>query len=304
MGEHAVVHGKPALIAAINRRLAVTVTDSERLQIDVSDTRAGDFIRYALEQVRLANRLDQLPPLAIRVTSQFPFGYHLGSSAALAVATVGAVTYFIKQLWNPVAINQTAYGVEKKQHGNPSGGDNTTCTFGGFLWFRKELDFLRSIWQLPLTIPAGLNNFYLVDTGKPEETTGEMVAYVQQRLVQAPRRMAQCLDRNERATRAVATALKTGDGSALQSAIQEGEASLETMGVVSPYARRLIRGIAANGGTAKILGGGGRKKGVGYLLCYVTDAGQLARWCSREKLALQPVQLGGEGVRLETGKHG
>ncbi|MBI3559700.1 hypothetical protein HY087_01050, partial [Candidatus Gottesmanbacteria bacterium] len=184
MGEHAVVHGKPALLAAINLRLRVTV---ETLSLSSPRTRGSsenfliesdepsDYIRHAIDVVKREYKLALLPPMKITVTSDIPSGYHLGSSAAIAVGTVSALTYFLKKVWNPSAINQIAYEIEKKMHGNPSGGDNTTVTIGGFIWFRKELEFLKSIWQLPFKLPKNLDHFFLINTGRPKETTGEMV---------------------------------------------------------------------------------------------------------------------------------
>lgn len=302
MGEHAVVHGMPALLAAIHLRLSVTVRTADMLRINTESPVLREYMLYAVEQVRVSQKQDTIPPMELSVSSAIPFGYHLGSSAALAVATVGAVLYFIKQLWNPAVINQIAFDVEKKQHGNPSGGDNTICTLGGFVWYRKELDYLKSIWQLPLHMPAELNNFYLIDLGKPSETTGEMVALVQRRVEAFPVRMKTLFLQNEQATRNVAHALKSADEVRLMRAIQQGEKTLEGMGVVSRYAATVIRDIERCGGAAKILGGGGKKKQVGFLLGYHPDKAVLTACCKRHQVTMQPVALGGDGVRLETGK--
>ena len=46
------------------------------------------------------------------------------------------------------------------------------------MWYRKELEFLRSIFQLPFHLDKTLNNFYLINTGKPKESTKEMIEIV------------------------------------------------------------------------------------------------------------------------------
>jgi len=51
----------------------------------------------------------------------------------------------------------------------------------------------------------------------------------------------------------------------------------------------IIRSIEKAGGAAKILGGGGRKEGIGYLLCYSHNPPK----------GSIPIVLGEEGVRLE-----
>jgi len=279
MGEHAVVYGKPALLAAINRRLTVTVTDG--------DSNTNGYVADILGIVQ--KHFGTTRAVHITIDSDIPAGYHLGSSAAVAVGVIGAVSYFLKKIWNPTLINQLAYEAEKLQHGNPSGADNTAVTFGGLIWYRKELEFLKNIWQLPLNLPAALNHFSLIDTGRPKENTGEMVAYVRQQFTIRASQFEKLFDENEEQTKRTTVALKEGDEKALIDAIQKGEQTLEGMGVVSKKVIPLIRSIEKAGGAAKILGGGGRADGVGYLLCY----------SHRSPAGSIPILLGEEGVRLE-----
>jgi mevalonate kinase len=119
--------------------------------------------------------------------------------------------YYFKKIWNPIRINELAYEIEKKQHGNPSGGDNTAVTMGGFIWFRKELEFLKSIWQLPFKPHPSVNHFFLINTGRPKETTGEMVAYVRSQFTVHSSQFEKLFNENEKQVKRVTTALKEGD---------------------------------------------------------------------------------------------
>lgn len=297
MGDHAVVHGKPAMVSAINKRLRVHIEDAQKFDL-VGDA-ADSYVEAIVSLICREFHLDENPPVRISIQSDIPMGYHLGTSAAVAVATIGALIYYIKKLWNPQAINQLAYEAEKLKHGTPSGVDNTTVTMGGFVWYRKELEFLKSIWQLPFHPHADIAPFYLLDTGKPAEDTGMMVAYVKNRLQMHPQKMRRIFDTNEQQTKRVATALKDGDQGMLIDAIQQGEKTLEQMGVVSLYAKRFIREIEQLGGAAKILGGGGRTHGVGYLLCYHPTPQTLVSFGAKVKREIFPIVLGEEGIRLE-----
>lgn len=304
MGEHAVVHGKPALIAAINRRLTVTIEENTSPGKDVPlltivCSEPDSYIRYAITYVLTQLHASFSSPVTVTIRSAIPAGYHLGSSAAIAVGVSGAVSYYVSGVWNPIRINELAYEIEKKQHGNPSGGDNTTVTMGGFIWFRKELDFLKSIWQFPLTLTKEFENFYLADSGKPEETTGEMIASVSAKVAENPKKMEWVFSQNEAQTRAIATALKHGQEHGVFDAIQKGEHTLEEMGVVSASVRSFIRKVEKSGGAAKILGGGGKKKGVGFVLCYHKDATKLKELGDAAGYQILPVTLGADGVRLE-----
>jgi len=279
MGEHAVVYGKPAFLAAVNLRMRVTVVEGTG---KIISSEPIDHARYAV--TFLLNQLKIAKPKKTNVTidSDIPAGFHLGSSAAVAVGITGAMMYFHKKIWNPIRINELAYEIEKKQHGAPSGGDNTIVTMGGFIWYRKELEFLKSIWQLPFK--TKLHHFFLIDTGKPRETTGEMVAFV----AKQPNVQKFCVE-NEIQTKRIAVALKENDEQVFIDAMRKGERSLEEIGVVSKKAIEQIRSIEKSGGAAKILGGGGKKDGVGYLLCYAHNL----------PAAGIPITLGEEGIRLE-----
>lgn len=300
MGEHAVVYGRPALLAAVNRRLTVTVAPaSSGLTIDTVEP--ASYVRHIVKLVAKEYKVRAIPGMHITVSSEFPAGYHLGSSAAVATATVGALQYFLNKTWNPIAINQLAYEAEKFAHGTPSGADNTAVTFGGFVWFRRELPFLKSIWQIPLKVSPAMNHFFLVDTGRPRESTKEMVAFVRAQFTKSALRtkIAALMSVNEEQTRRIATALKEEDEKSLLAAIQKGEATLEGMGVVSASVVPFIRAIEKSGGAAKILGGGGKRAGVGYVLCYHKQKNAMTRLAKKYALEVSTVTLGEEGIKLE-----
>lgn len=292
MGDHAVVHGKPALVAAINKRMYITITDA--VETGESDAYVH-FIMGLLEK----ELKQQFPPLNITISSDVPPGYHLGTSAMVAVGTIAALLYATKKIWNPQRVNQFAYEAEKKQHGTPSGVDNTTITFGGLLWYRKELEFLKSMWQLPFKPSKKLHNFFLIKTTKPKETTGEMVALVAAMVKRQASRMGKLFNENERQTKRVAVALKEGNERELIDAMQAGERTLEEMGVVSEKVKPLIRALEKSGGAAKILGGGGITDGVGYLLCYHPHEKKVKIECEPFGYEVEPIVLGEEGLRLE-----
>jgi mevalonate kinase len=298
MGEHAVVYGKPAILAAIDVRMRVSVEPAETETV-IQTSEPTEYVEKIITIVCDKYDISSPPPMRIVVESDIPAGFHLGSSAATAVATVGALTFFLKNLWNPQVINQLAYEAEKIKHGNPSGGDNTTVTMGGFVWFRKELEFLKSMWQLPIRFPEELNHFYLIDTGRPKETTKEMVEYVAKAVKKHKEKYRKLFDVNEIQTKRVAIALKEKNETELLDAIRVGEQTLEGMGVVSNKVVPIVRAIETLGGAAKILGGGGKSQGVGYLLAYHKYNKVIEEIGNEFGFQVRAVALGSEGVRLE-----
>ena len=300
MGEHAVVYGRPALLAAINRRLTVSVQKGTHGVKIISD-QPGAYVRHIVSLVLKELKIAGEPDAIISIFSDIPAGFHLGSSAAVAVATIGALSYFLKRIWNPIAINKLAFEAEKQQHGNPSGGDNTIVTFGGIVWYRRELEFLKSIWQLSFHPHKSLSQFFLINTGKPKESTRDMVAFVKSE-VENPKtsgEMERALNENETQTRRIAAALKEGSEEMLIGAMRAGEQTLERMHVVSDTVLPFIRGIEKAGGAAKILGGGGRIGAVGYLLTYLPEEKRVQELSETYHYEAEQITLGEEGIRLD-----
>src|SRR5207237_10099626 len=86
-GEHAVVFGEPALSTAINLRAEVYARPHTEWLVDGASLEEPRF-RYVKAAVAKANPDG---PLWIEIRSMVPSGAGLGSSAAVNVATLGAL---------------------------------------------------------------------------------------------------------------------------------------------------------------------------------------------------------------------
>ncbi len=304
IGEHAVVYGFPAILTAINRRLYVTVrsarkndSQADNIKINNSAIKDNHLIRKSIEIFKENFKIDKLPPLEIEISTDIPLNRGLGSSASLSAAVIGALMKGVLNIWNPAKINELSFLVEKSQHANPSGADNTIVTFGGLIWYRKEFDFLKSIWSLPI-IQYKFPPFIFIDSGRPVETTGEMVRSLGV-LYKKQKKMDEIFYSQERETKKMLLALKQNNIPDLQEAIRNGEKNLEKMGIVGPYAKNIIREIQKIGGVAKVSGGGGYKKGSGMLICYHPAPLKIYTLTKKLKLPSFPLLLGEEGIRIE-----
>jgi len=298
MGEHAVVYGRPALLAAVNKRLTVTFEETDKELEIITEESDTTYIQYAVALVS-KNLGKPIPHGILTITSEIPSGYHLGSSAAVAVGVVGALYYYLTNTWDLEKINALAYEVEKNMHGNPSGGDNTTITYGGFVRYQKKSETEKVFEKLFFVLPKKLDHFFLIDTGKPKENTGFMVGLVREKYEKNAKKYIDLFDINEKQVERILDALKIGDEKTLLDAIRIGEETLEEMGVVSEKVKPLIRDIEKAGGAAKILGGGGITEGVGFLLCYSIHRKTVEENISKYHYSMQPIMLGQEGARLE-----
>ena len=289
LGEHTVVYGKPAILATVDLKVNVILSEAKDLSLaslsrrsgrmrDISDklrdsssmTPQNDNLRKIIEPiVKKHFKIKSIPPYQLTITSQLPIGSGLGSSAAVSAAYIAALLTFLKVGWDKSLINDLTYEAEKVFHGNPSGGDNSTVVFGGLIWFRKESPDLKIIQQVPFTIPIKLSkNFVLINTGKPEETTKQMVELVSSKYKVKSKKFKEIFDNQEQLVKELLPAIQNGDENQLISIIRAGEKNLESIGVVSPFVKAIIRKIEQAGGAAKICGAGGKTKATGILLCY------------------------------------
>lgn len=299
-GEHAVVYGKPEIITAIDRRLRVDIQEFKKAAkpLIFSSQEPTNLLKFAVKKIfKILGKFPQ-KNLQISVDSEIPVGSGLGSSAALAVATTTALFKYFNQPFDREKINKIAYEIEKKQHGHPSGGDNTIVTYGGFLWYRKETEFLKLFQPLKFN-PRQLPEFVLINTGRPLETTGEMVMHVKQLYDRSRSRIERILNEIEKVTKEMLVALSQAKKKAIILAIKRNESLLEELGVVSPFAQKVIREVGRKGGVAKICGAGGRKKSSGILLAFHPKKELLFKVAKKWHLPAFEVKLGEEGVKFE-----
>jgi mevalonate kinase len=160
LGEHAVVHGVPALAVGLERGVeaAATSADGPRstLQINdgapVSDDDPGDLgraLRALLDACAISHGV------RLTATSALPPGAGLGSSAALGVAAARALAEAFDLPTSPAEEQTRALAWERVFHGNPSGIDTAAAAAGGCLLYTRgqppEAVRLRS----PLTLAVG-----------------------------------------------------------------------------------------------------------------------------------------------------
>lgn len=156
VGEHAVVHGQPALAFAVDRGSDVTLERIDGPLELVSPVR--DPLLDEAVTALLGHR-----GFRVTLTSSLPLGRGMGSSASLAVALVRAA----RALGVPAAQGDevtAALLLERVFHANPSGVDVAVIRHGGVLRFQRT----DPPTMQPLSCPdwAGV----VVDTGRAGST--------------------------------------------------------------------------------------------------------------------------------------
>ena len=295
-GEHVVVYGKPAIVSAIDLRLVFAVGEGENKRKDKNVARIVDVVRkYLIENSHLSNFNSQID---YTIKSDIPIARGLGSSAAFSAAGTAAFLDFYTGKSHPIElINNLAYKVEKAFHKNPSGVDSTTSTFGGLVYFRKEFEFLKGIYKLAFKIPKKIEEkLYLIDSGKPIETTGEMVDLVGKYYNKHPKSAEEIFNKIERITKRLVISLVKEDVQLFAQQIKNNENLLEKIGIVSVSTKNLLQELSKYG-FGKITGAGGKKTGSGYLLFLADDVDGLKKYCKYKKINIIKFKQSWKGVQ-------
>ena len=331
-GEHSIVYGYPALLTAVDKRCRVKLVATHRPAIVIRDEHFGDktysvaqvsrfaqaadrawqefdrtntiaklgfikrdpwgLIKLALAQVGVGTKTKGLK---VTVRSQIPLGSGMGSSAALSVAIVGAVLQLSSGTFDKERINRLAFEVEKKIHGRPSGGDNTIVTFGGIIQFQKGKP------PKPVKGQSQSSAFLVIQTGSPQETTGEMVSLVRNKLDNPALRQKtkQTLQSMGEVSRKFVSAFKNRNQRQLHQLMIKNEQLLEQLGVVSGRTQDLIRRLEKQGLAAKICGAGGIKKNSGVVLVLTKDKKMMFPDLGLEDVETGAVTINQKGVSLD-----
>jgi mevalonate kinase len=152
LGDHAVVHGFPCLVTAVNYRVTAEVTVSPRDEFVFPVNNGSSFVMTAIKQFR--EQFSILEKVKIVTRADYAESYGLGSSSAVTVAVVKVLAeLFGKQLTNQELFD-LCYEVVLSVQSVGSGFDIAAAIWGGTLYFvtgGKKIEPLP-ISELPLVV--------------------------------------------------------------------------------------------------------------------------------------------------------
>ena len=272
-GEHAVVHGQPAIALPLSsRRINLRVEPSILgpsgkillsfpalgLDAEIDDLPENHPISHAVFETLKLLGIEQKPSCKLHFSANLPIGSGLGSSAAMAVATIRGLSAFLGHPLDDQTVNQLAYECEKQVHANPSGIDNTVITYEKALWFQRgrEPEFIQTAKNL---------HFILADTGI-QKSTRENVAQLAQFREENPKFVNPRLEEIGDLAKEARKALLNGDESVLAKCVNRNQELLQDLELSCLELDELISLAMESGALAAKLTGGGKG---GHMLALV-----------------------------------
>lgn len=262
-GEHAVVYGRPAIAAPVNRLQATATVQpgkpGQGLMLELPDVgervmATGGVTGQPLAHVAFlalrALQLDAPPDWTITLRSTIPVASGLGSGAAAATAIVAALAAAAGASLSPAQVSALVYESEKRFHGTPSGVDNTVIAYNRPVWFVRGAAPQPFDLRRPLTLVVG-------DTGIASPTS-ITVGDVRRSWQAEPARFEALFDAIGQVVQAARRAIESGDPTALGPLMDRNHQHLQTMGVSNAELDVLCQAARQAGALGAKLSGGGR----------------------------------------------
>ncbi len=262
---HFVVYGLPAIASALGSFTTAEVKILEGNGWTVDDQRPATpgYKKKKFNEAKksIKNIIEYLnidienQKLEIKFAGDLIAASGVGASAAQCTSLSRALNNTFNLNLNNEKINEAAYEGEKAYHGTPSGIDNTASTYGGMIWFVKNLsggkntmDLLQSPKKIPLVI---------ANSGITASTT-EVVADVRRLKKENPEKFDKIFKKYEKLAEEAKKALIEGDITTIGNLMNQNHKLLQDITVSGEINDKLIDISLQNGAIGAKMTGTGR----------------------------------------------
>lgn len=267
-GEYAVVFGGLGLAIPSPLKTEVRFEPNQKSQgVTIENTSYPDST-YIQRIVELVEKQKESLKGSLHIKSTIPVGCGMGSSTALVIA----ITQCLFQHFPLPAgegegegLKNIALSIEDALSPGHSGIDFEV------IWQNRPLKFIKGQEPEPINIDLFfLNEAMLVDTGKPHETTTELISWIKKRTRHTEPVEVRCALKKSLKTIGHCTDRLLSGESPL-TVFRDHHHAQVALGIVPPNVQKFIEDIEKSGGVAKVLGAGGRTGGGGIVLVLHND---------------------------------
>jgi len=257
-GEHFVVHGTKAILAAIDKRVTVTSTFTDNkiikvnsqlgtIEVPISSSHEevkSEFRPFVYLANKIINSKQNASGLEITIDSDIPIGVGLGSSSACCVAAAASISELFNEL-SSEEILKMSIEAEKTIFPDTSGADCTVCTYGGMIEY-------PSIEKIDNTFDLNL----LIANSMIPHNTKNSVEKVNKFKENDEERFSQLCDLETKLIDEVITTMKNNDATAFGLKMSENQKYLEEIQISNDTLRDMINSLKEISLGTKITGAG------------------------------------------------
>jgi len=257
-GEHFVVHGTKAILAAIDKRVTVTSTFTDNktikvnsqlgtIEVPISSSHEeveSEFRPFVYLANKIINSEQNVSGLEITIDSDIPIGVGLGSSSACCVAATASISELFNEL-SSEEILKMSIEAEKTIFPDTSGADCTVCTYGGMIGY-------PSIEKIDNTFDLNL----LIANSMIPHNTKNSVEKVNKFKENDEERFSQLCDLENGLIDEVIVAMKNNDATTFGLKMSENQKYLEEIHVSNDTLRGMISSLKEISLGTKITGAG------------------------------------------------
>ncbi len=292
MGEHAVLHGRRALVCAVDQSIHVTLEPRSDSVIRIVSALGEDESRVGEIQVRkpftfiweaLRQMGAEIPGgCNLIVESDFSHQVGLGSSAAVTVALCVLLRGWRGEEWDPLDIQKQATTIIQSVQGRGSGADAAASVMGGIVEYRVQpykMESMRTVYPVSI-VYCGYKT-----------PTAEVIERVERERRARAALFEGFFYEVDECVRTAIDAICRDEWEELGVCMDQNHALLRAMGVSDANLDRIVDAMRRDAGIL-----GAKISGSGLGDC-VLGLGELKEW--NEPYERIPCAMSREGVRIE-----
>lgn len=260
MGEHAVLHGKTAIVAAIDQTITVKLTPRKDDKITLNSQLFGEYqtqlpistiekpYNFVLAVIQLYQNHFK-SGLDLLIESDIDPQLGLGTSAAVTVSTLQCLAQWTQQSLTKETCHQQAHTIIQQQQGQGSGADAAASCFGGILAYQMD-----PYQYIPLKYRPPMQLFY----AGYKTPTADVIQFVRQRQQQFPQIYQTIYNTMDQCCQHAITAWQAQDWNTVAELMKIHQACQAALGTSDPHLNHMIDKLQSIDGilAAKISGSG------------------------------------------------
>jgi len=305
-GEHAVVHGRPCIVTAVDARIRVFLKKREdnKIFLNIPDLNLRDFLliedldkpfkkemKFVLTAIKNFFEKYQIKSgLEIETKSEFSMEFGLGSSSAVTVAIIKGLSELFGIKITKRELFDLAYKTVLDIQGVGSGFDLAAAIYGGALYFVTAGKTIKKIKVKDIPLIVGYTGI--------KADTATLVKMVNRKLKESPRKINKIFNEIEKIVHLAKIEIEKANWRRVGELMNLNQNRLRELGVSSKKLENLIA-IALDSGAygAKLSGAGGGD-------CMIAIANRknrksVEKAIEKKEGKIIKVRIPAEGVKIE-----